>query len=107
MSTQQPAGKQEATLLVAKEKATAMETKNAALTPSQDLVTTALVLAAEALAALKAAMAVALVLVAETVALVLAAEAVAALKVDNANGGDGSAAIDGGDSLVMGGGVIN
>ena len=66
---------------------------------------TALFLATEALAALKAALAAALVLTAEAVALVFAAEAAAALKVDDANGGDGSAAIVGG-ALAMGGGVI-
>jgi hypothetical protein len=67
----------------------------------------ALVLATEALAALKAATAAALVLMAEDVALVLAAEAAAALKADDANGSDGSTAIVGGASLPMGGGVIN
>jgi hypothetical protein len=68
----------------------AMATKNAAPMPSRDLVKTTLVPAAEA------------------VALVLTAEAAAALKVDDANGGnDGSAAINGGASLAMGGGVIN
>ena len=108
MSTQQPAGKQETTLSVAKEKkATAMAAKNPAPTPSRDLVTTALVLAAEALAMLKAAATAALVLAAEAVALVLAAEAAAALKTDDANGGNGSAAIVGGTSLLMGGWVIN
>ena len=60
-------------MVVAKEKATAMATKNAAPTPSWDLVTTTLVLAAEALAALKAVTAAALVLASEAVALVLAA----------------------------------
>ena len=60
-------------MVVAKEKATAMATKNAAPTPSRDLVTTTLVLVAEALAALKAATAAALVLASEAVALVLAA----------------------------------
>ena len=74
-------------MAVAKEKAMAMATKNAALAPSRDLVTTILVLVAEALAALKAATAAALVLA--------------------ANGGDGSAAIVGVASLAMGGGVIN
>jgi hypothetical protein len=68
---------------------------------------TALVLTTEALAALKAATAAALVLAAEAVALVLAAEAAVALKADDANGGNDSAAIVGGASLVMGGGVIN
>jgi hypothetical protein len=94
-------------MVVAKEKATAIATKNAVPAPSWDLVTTALVLTAEALAALKAATVVALVLASEAVALVLAAEAVAALMADNANGGNGSAAIVGIASLAMGGGVIN
>ena len=58
-------------MVVAKEKATVMATKNAAPAPSRDLVTTALVLAAEALAALKAATVAALVLASEAVALVL------------------------------------
>ncbi len=107
VSTQQPAGKRETTLSVAKEKATAMATSNATPTPSLDLVMTAIVLGTEALAALKAATAAALVLVAEAVALVVAAEAAAALKADDANGGDGSAAIVGGASLAMGGRVIN
>ena len=93
--------------MVAKEKVTAMATKNAAPMPSRDLVMTALVLVAEALAALKAAMLAARVLAAEAVALVLAAEAAAALKADDANGGDGSAAIVGSASLAMGGRVIN
>ena len=92
-----------------KEKATAMvmATKNAAPTPSPDLVTTSLVLAAEALAALKAATAADLVLAFEAVALVLAAEAAAALMAEDANGGNGSAAIVGVASLAMWGGVIN
>jgi hypothetical protein len=81
-----------------------MAMKNAAPTPSLDLVMTVLVLAAEASVALKAAMAEALVLAAEAVALVFMAEAAAALKADDANGGDGSAAIVGGTSLAMGGG---
>ena len=85
-------------MAVAKEKVMAIATKNAAPVPSRDLVTTSLVLVAEALAALKAAMAA---------ALVLAAEAAAALMADNANGSDGSAAIVGVASLAMGGGVIN
>jgi hypothetical protein len=62
------------------------------------LVTTSLVLVAEALAALKAAM---------VAALVLAAEAAATLMADNANGSNGSVAIVGVASLAMGGGVIN
>ena len=94
-------------MAVAKEKMTAMATKNAVPAPSRDLVTTALVLAAEALTALKAATAAALVLASEAVALVLAAEAAATLMADDANGGDGSAAIIGAASLAMGGGVIN
>ena len=81
--------------------------KNAALTPSLDLAMISLVLATEALAALEAATAAALVLAAEAVALVFVAEAAAALKADDANDGDGSAAIVGGVSLPMGGGVIN
>ena len=105
--TQQPAGKLETTLSVATEKAMVMATKNAASSPSRDLVTAALVLAAEALAALKAATSAALVLVAEDVALVIAAEAAATLKADDANGGDGSTAIVGGASLAMGGRVIH
>ncbi len=92
-------------MAVAKEKA--MATKNALPTPSRDLVTTALVLAAEALAVLKAATEAALVLAAEAVALVLAAEAAAVLMADDANGGNGSAAIVSGTSLAMGGGVID
>jgi len=48
--------------------------------------------------ALKAAMAV---------ALVLAAEAATALKADDANGGDGSIAVVGCTSLTAGGGLIN
>ncbi len=83
-----------------------MATKNATPGPSLDLVMTALVLTTEALAALKAATAVALVLAAEAVALVFVAEAVAALKADDADGGNGSAAIVGGVSLAMGDGVI-
>ncbi len=67
---------------------------------------TTLVLATEALVVLKAVTAAALVLAAEAVALVFAAEVVAALKADNANGGNGSAAIVGGKSLAMGGRVI-
>ena len=94
-------------MAVAKEKATSMATKNAAPAPSRDLVTTALILAAEALATLKAATAAALVLASDAVALVLATEATAALMADNANGGDGSAAIVGVAYLAMGGGVIN
>ena len=85
----------------------AMATKNAAPAPSRDLVMTALVLVAEALAALKAAPVAALVLASEAVALVLTAEAAAALMADDANGSDGSAAIVGVASLAMGGGVIN
>ncbi len=49
----------------------------------------------------------ALVLLSEAVALVLAAEAAAALMANDANGGNGSAAIVGVASLAMGGGVIN
>ena len=93
-------------MALAKEKATVMATKNAAPVPSRDLVTTALVLALEASTTLKAATAAALVLTSEAVALVLAAEAAAALMADDANGGDGSAAIVGVASLAMGGGVI-
>ena len=95
--TQQPAGKQETTFVVAKEKATAMVTENAALPPSWDLVTTALGLAAEALAALKAAL---------VAAMVLAAEAAAALKADDANGGNSGIAIVSSASLVTRGGII-
>ena len=91
----------------AKEKAMGIAMKNATPAPSRDLVTTTLVLGAEALATLKAATAAALVLVSEAVALVLAAEAAAALMVDDANGRNGSAAIVGVPSLAMGGGVIN
>ena len=40
-------------------------------------------------------------------ALVLAAETVNALKVDDANGGDGGGAVIGCASLVAGGGLIN
>jgi hypothetical protein len=94
-------------MAVAKEKAMAMATKNAALAPSRDLVRTALVLAAEALAALKAATAAALVLASEAVALVLAAEAAASLMADDDNGGDCSTTIVDVASLAMGGGVIN
>ena len=94
-------------MAVAKEKATSMATKNAAPVPSRDLVTTALILAAEALAMLKAATAAALVLASEAVALVLAAEAASALMADDTNGGDGGAVIVGVASLAMGGGVIN
>ncbi len=68
---------------------------------------TTLVLATEALVVLKAVTTAALVLVAEAVVLVFAAEAAVALKVDNANSSDGSAAIVGGTSLAMGGRVIN
>ena len=94
-------------MVVAKEKATAMATENSAPPPSWDLVTTALVLAAEALTALKAATAAAMILAAEAVALVLAAEATAALKADDANGSDGGVAIVGGASLAAWGRVIN
>ena len=79
----------------------AMVTKNAPLMPSLDLPMTALELAAEALAALKAVTAAALVLAAEAVALVFAAEAAAALKADDANGGNGSTAIVRDTSLAM------
>jgi hypothetical protein len=84
-----------------------MVTKNAVPTPSRDLVMTALILAAEALAALKATTAAALVLVAEAVALVLAAETAAALMADDAKGGDVRATIVGSTPLAMGGMVIN
>ena len=81
-------------MAVAKENATAMTTENFAPLSSRDLVTTALVLPAEALAALKAATAV---------TMVLAAEAAATLKAYNANGGGGGVAIVGGVSLAAGG----
>ena len=108
-STQQPLGKQETTMAVAKEKATAMGMENATPPPSRDLVMTALVLAAEALATLKAATAATMVLTAEAAALtlVLAAEAAAALKAVNANGGDGGKTIVGDASFTVEGGVIN
>ena len=91
----------------AKEKATAMATKNAVPAPSRDLVTAALVLAAEALAALKTAIVAALVLTSEAVALVLTAEAATTLMVEDANGGNDSIVIVSAVSLAMGGGVIN
>ena len=96
-------------MAVAKEKATAMGMENATPPPSRDLVMTALVLAAEALATLKAAMAATMVLTAEAAALtlVLAAEAAAALKAVNANGGDGGKTIVGDTSFTVEGGVIN
>ncbi len=85
---------------LAKVKVTAMVTENAVPSPSRDLVTTALVLAAEALAVLKVVMATA-------AAMVLAAEAAAALKSYDSNGGDIGIAIFGGTSLAARGGVIN
>jgi hypothetical protein len=87
-------------MAVVKEKVMAMAMENAMPPPSQDLVLTALVLAAEALATLEAVTAAAMVLAAE-------AEAPAALKADDANGGNGSVAIIGSVSLAAGGGIIN
>ena len=81
-----------------------MATDNAAPPPSRDLVTTALVLAAEGLATLKAATVAAMVLRAEAAALVLAAEAAAALKAGNTNGGNGGKAIIGARLLGRGAG---
>ena len=78
--TRQPAGKWETIMVVAKEKATTMATEYAVQPPSRDLMTTALVLATEVLAALTAVTAAAMVLTAEAAALVLTAEAVAALQ---------------------------
>ena len=96
--TRQPAGTQETTMAVVKEKAMAMAMENAAPQTSRDLVTTTLVLAAEALVALKAATAA---------AMVLTDEAAAALKADDANGGDGGVASIGNTSLTAGTVVIN
>ena len=80
--TRQPAGKRETTMAVAKEKVMAMATENASPPPSRDLVNAHL--GPQALAALKAVTAA---------ALVLAAEAATALKADDANDGDGGVAV--------------
>ncbi len=66
-----------------------------------------MVLAAEALVALKVVIVAAMVTVAEAAALVLAAEAADTLKADDANGGNSGVAIVASASLVARGGVIN
>ncbi len=83
--------------MVAREKVAAMTMENALLLPSRDWGMTALVLAAEALAMLKAVMAA---------AMVLAAEAAAAFTADDTNGGNSGLAIVGRGSLTAGGGYL-